>query len=609
MISYGDLRTEDRRRAGSITGVLPSEIINARTGPGSPMDYDHGFASYAISGRCDEPGAGWCGDSMHCAVPTVDAQCIKCACVPECTSWAEEEYGGDPSANEALEDITSMCEHEDTADYQCVIDAVSNTFCMGNSCKTCFDQSVAENAVDECHLAQRIVIAFVCYIADLLLGCALGFIAQPSFWYNMLDSDQLAGAGGDSIHTAPPFQRYEDTRRRDTNIADGGTVRAAQTARTSIAIADDTGALSAAVNGVALPTDADFATAADDIIVSSNLGAPDLANHRNDLKNTLRDAASSFQADMPARPSTLARMKNGLKKLIPCLIQTMTGVAVSSALGPAWLGALAAATGSFFGCMYACTFATLGENIAYLVFELVSNCLWQILANGLFSVCFPAHATVQTQDGRTVSMKDLQIGDKVRSGASSFSEVYLFSHKMLSVQANFMEVTTEAEGQLLLSPKHFIHVSRECDNDSSEEMHAVDVQPGMCVFFADKASNRLHLSRVDSVRRVRSAGLYNPFTMNGDIVVDGVLVSAHSEWFLDGIAKQIGMTRFLPSIYQAVLAPARYMYQLVGPEAARVELDKYQEKLNSLTNDNSVVTPYLDLMGSAWEILTSSAPW
>ena len=92
------------------------------------------------------------------------------------------------------------------------MNAVSNTFCMGNSCKTCFDQSVAENAVNECHLAPRIVMAFVCYIVDLLLGCALGFIAQPSFWYNMLDGDQLNGAGGDQVHTAAPFQRYEENR-------------------------------------------------------------------------------------------------------------------------------------------------------------------------------------------------------------------------------------------------------------------------------------------------------------------------------------------------------------------------------------------------------------
>ena len=85
MKSYSDLRTERRRTVNgletSITGVLPSEIINARTGPSSPMNHDHGFDDYARSGWCEEPGAGWCGDSMYCAVPTVDAQCIKCACV------------------------------------------------------------------------------------------------------------------------------------------------------------------------------------------------------------------------------------------------------------------------------------------------------------------------------------------------------------------------------------------------------------------------------------------------------------------------------------------------------------------------------------------------
>jgi len=293
-------------------------------------------------------------------------------------------------------------------------------------------------------------------------------------------------------------------------------------------------------------------------------------------------------------------MKAGLKNVVPCLIAAIAGLCASWIPG-AGLVALSAAAGAFFACMGACTVATLGENLGFLVFELVSNCMWEILEASVGSVCFPAHATVQTQDGQTVSMKELQIGDKVRSGASSFSEVYLFSHKMRTVQANFVEVTTEAGPQLQLSPKHFIHVSQRCD-DTSEQMHAEDLQPGMCVFIANDA---LQLSPIVSVKLVRSEGLYNPFTMDGNIIVDGVLVSSHSEWFLDGIADQFGITGLLPSVYQAVLAPARYMYYLVGAEAARKELDRYQEQLNSLTNDNSVVTPYLDLIGSVWKILTS----
>lgn len=48
-------------------------------------------------------------------------------------------------------------------------------------------------------------------------------------------------------------------------------------------------------------------------------------------------------------------------------------------------------------------------------------------------------------------------------------------------------------------------------------------------------------------------GLFNPYTLGGDIVVNGALASAHSSWFLDGVAPA-SMTRHLPAIYQVVSA-------------------------------------------------------
>lgn len=43
-------------------------------------------------------------------------------------------------------------------------------------------------------------------------------------------------------------------------------------------------------------------------------------------------------------------------------------------------------------------------------------------------------------------------------------------------------------------------------------------------------------------------GLYNPFTLSGTILVDGVLASVHSEWFLDNAwGEALGLTPFLPT--------------------------------------------------------------
>ncbi|WIA37379.1 hypothetical protein OEZ86_014305 [Tetradesmus obliquus] len=79
----------------------------------------------------------------------------------------------------------------------------------------------------------------------------------------------------------------------------------------------------------------------------------------------------------------------------------------------------------------------------------------------------------------------------------------------------------------------------------------------------DLADGTFALSRVLSKETVLLQGLYAPFTMTGDLVVNGVLVSAHSDWYLDRVMPQSHVHR-LPAIYQATMAPARLAYRLGG---------------------------------------------
>lgn len=61
-------------------------------------------------------------------------------------------------------------------------------------------------------------------------------------------------------------------------------------------------------------------------------------------------------------------------------------------------------------------------------------------------------------------------------------------------------------------------------------------------------------------------GLYNPLTLGGTIIIDGVATSVHSEWFLDPLFEKLGLVAWLPAAYQAVLSPARLLFKAVGPE-------------------------------------------
>ena len=59
------------------------------------------------------------------------------------------------------------------------------------------------------------------------------------------------------------------------------------------------------------------------------------------------------------------------------------------------------------------------------------------------------------------------------------------------------------------------------------------------------------------------------FPLQGaDLVVDGVVASCHSEWFLDALVPA-SMVRYLPAIYEATLTPVYWLYRLVGAASAR----------------------------------------
>ena len=55
--------------------------------------------------------------------------------------------------------------------------------------------------------------------------------------------------------------------------------------------------------------------------------------------------------------------------------------------------------------------------------------------------------------------------------------------------------------------------------------------------------------------------------MSGTIIVDGVVASVHSDWFLDPMFDSMGFTHLLPSTYQLLLTPVRMLYSIMGKQA------------------------------------------
>lgn len=160
-------------------------------------------------------------------------------------------------------------------------------------------------------------------------------------------------------------------------------------------------------------------------------------------------------------------------------------------------------------------------------------------AESVASTCFPDFATVRLQSGDVKRMGDLEIGDWVQVSTNEFSPVFMFTHRMSSLgigPQTYSRLVTASGHALTLTPSHYLYVNGALKP-------AGVVVPGDVLVLAD--------GRVSEVRAVgnilASAGLYNPQTLHGDIVVDGIVASTYT-------------TAVRPNLAHAALSPLRAVY-------------------------------------------------
>jgi hypothetical protein len=152
--------------------------------------------------------------------------------------------------------------------------------------------------------------------------------------------------------------------------------------------------------------------------------------------------------------------------------------------------------------------------------------------------CFPATATVLLADGSSKQMHELAPGDKVHVGKGKYSEVYFFSTQLEAATAKFVSLSTGASATpLLITANHYLYVNGELKT-------AKTVKTGDLLTLANGDE-----AKVTAVKEAYAPGLYNPHTLNGDIVVDGVLTSTYT----DAVD---------PTLAHALLLPLRQMYAL-----------------------------------------------
>ena len=82
--------------------------------------------------------------------------------------------------------------------------------------------------------------------------------------------------------------------------------------------------------------------------------------------------------------------------------------------------------------------------------------------------CFPEDSTVELSDGSIKAMKDLEVGDSVRSNSNGGSKVFMFTHRLAKGTFDFLEIRHEKNinAPIVLSAGHYLyangHLKRSC---------------------------------------------------------------------------------------------------------------------------------------------------
>lgn len=179
-------------------------------------------------------------------------------------------------------------------------------------------------------------------------------------------------------------------------------------------------------------------------------------------------------------------------------------------------------------------------------------------AIGEEGTCFPANAITELEDGTYKRMDQLQTGDRVRVSKEEFSTIFMWTHRDSEWSGeHFVELITEDQHKLVATVGHIVHVCPALRTECGKETAMIEnIEIGDGIFVIEDGDERI--MRVQRKKRVRSKGLYNPQTLHGDIVVNGVLASCY--------------TKYIPIRYaHGLLAPLRGCFGLIGTFLVGVE--------------------------------------
>lgn len=174
--------------------------------------------------------------------------------------------------------------------------------------------------------------------------------------------------------------------------------------------------------------------------------------------------------------------------------------------------------------------------------------------------CFPDHESVQLENGTTLPMSALSLGDRVLAvrsadGRPVFDTVIAFLHRSRSQAAEFVVLRT-ASGSISLTPDHLMMttVGSSSSTGALSAQHAGGVMVGQFIHEVRSVAGTITVvpSQVIGVSYSAGRGVYAPLTTEGTIVVGGYAASCYGVITSHRLA-------------HAAFLPIRVANELLGP--------------------------------------------
>lgn len=171
------------------------------------------------------------------------------------------------------------------------------------------------------------------------------------------------------------------------------------------------------------------------------------------------------------------------------------------------------------------------------------------------AACFPGEATVELEDGTHLPLRELRVGDSVRSSRYAFTKVIMFSHADREAKTDFIIIEAGSFNRALaLSPNHYLPTFRAAEG--WKLVAAASVRVGDLIINGTAEDRTDEHLEVTAVTRTRMSGLFNPQTASGSIVVNGVYASTFTTAVPVPLAKALLMPLCLASNLFGVVFPS-----------------------------------------------------